>query len=150
MYGEFATNVMAMFHTRDSFDWIKHFRAVNGDPDMVKLLAGGGILTPGKQQAILRDAAACPANLDTIMTLVELGVDIKAVSDEQGLTAMHYAAGVPNVEMLQYLKKMGLEIDEPAVTNKNRPVYDTAEFGHVENIRWFKRVGAMITEPTGF
>jgi ankyrin repeat protein len=116
---------------------------------MIKLLAGGGILTRGKKPPIL-DTVACPANLDTIMTLVEIGVDFRDVSDELGLTAMHSAAKVPNVETLKYLKKMGLDIDAPAVTNKNRPVSDAAEFGHVENIRWFKRGGAMITEPNGY
>lgn len=153
MHGEFAEAVMAIVDTRHSFskkDWINLFAAVNGDPDMVKLLAGSGEpLTEGEQQRILH-AAACPANLDTIKTLVELGVDIKAASDERGLTAMHYAARVPNIEMLQYLKQMGLDIDRAAkrphhiIRGAWAPVQEAAAFGPVENIRWFKRVGAIM------
>jgi ankyrin repeat protein len=148
---EFAETVMAIDDAQRSCereDWIKLLTAVNGDPDTVKLLATSGMLRGF--QSIL-DAAACPANLDTIKTLVEHGTNIVHVVDHSGFTAMHYAARRPKVATLQYLKKLGLDIDAKAGNIEWRPVHEAAAFGHVDVIRWFKRVGAMmITEPGSY
>jgi Ankyrin repeats (3 copies) len=155
---EFAESVMAIDGATEGGngtqlpfnreDWIALFTAVNGDPDMVKLLAwaaGSFRFVTGDSPPILL-SVACPANLDTIRTLVRLGWGIRGVSDKYGLTAMHYAATVPNVETLKFLKKVGLNINAEAHGGR-RPVYDAACFGHVENIRWFKQAGARITDP---
>jgi ankyrin repeat protein len=147
---EFAETVMAIDDTPRSFDredWIKLSTAVNGDPDTVKLLATSGVLR-GSQPIL--DAAACPASLDTIKTLVGLGRDIVSAVDATGFTAMHYAARKPNVPTLQYLK-LGLDIDaRTGGSHMRRPVHEAAVFGHVDVIRWFERVGAMITEPDAY
>jgi hypothetical protein len=131
-------------------DWIALFTAVNGDPDMVKLLAwaaGSFRFVTGDSPPILL-SVACPANLDTIRTLVRLGWGIRGVSDYFGLTAMHYAARVPNVETLKFLKRVGLNINAEA--RGWRPVYEATRFGHVENIQWFKQAGARITDPDSY
>jgi ankyrin repeat protein len=153
MHIEFTETVLD-FKSTNHYDfgtniWTGLFTLVNGDPVMVRLLARTkALLSPG----FVFLAAACPKNLHTIKTLAELeGINLKAVLDEKGLTAMHYAARVPNVETLQYLKKKGLDIDAQARSSRKcRPVHESAAFGHVENIRWFKEAGARITEPDGY
>jgi ankyrin repeat protein len=127
--------------------------AANGDKDMITLLVprSGILLTGGARswphpQAI-HLAAASPASLDTIKTLVELGANIKS-EDGLGWTAIDYAKARSNSATLEYLKEKGLRF------KKEDPKWDrllqvAGARGDVEMVGWLTEAAASRPEYEG-
>jgi len=102
----------------------------------------GAPTTPQQPAEFLR--AAKGGDVEVLRRLVALGTDVNVRLDD-GVTALHLAAGQDHVEAISALVELGADKEAKKAADGSTPLHAAAAWGHVEAIRALVQLGAQLS-----
>eukprot|EP00274_Cyanoptyche_gloeocystis_P003547 CAMPEP_0196652872 /NCGR_PEP_ID=MMETSP1086-20130531/2334_1 /TAXON_ID=77921 /ORGANISM="Cyanoptyche gloeocystis , Strain SAG4.97" /LENGTH=153 /DNA_ID=CAMNT_0041983687 /DNA_START=17 /DNA_END=478 /DNA_ORIENTATION=- len=86
--------------------------------------------------------AAASGHIGRVQTLLQGGTDPNS-TDEYGYTALHYAARLGDVRLVELLLQHGAQVDPVTKAGKSTPLHRAAFCGHLEVVKILIKAGAL-------
>ena len=113
----------------------------------VKVLGALGLVVLLAARAAPTDApladAAMRGDVEAVRTLLEGGADVDAPQGD-GMTALHWAADLDNVEMVEMLVAAGARVEATTRVGSHTPLHVAAELGNAGAIKALVAAGADV------